>query len=125
MGRRVLGAARLSHKTDESTSIERQRESITFTCMARAETLIHITEDSDVSGAVSPFERDDLGPWLREPLVSQWDAIMVHKLDRLTRSLTHFDQFRQWCDDNGKTIVSVSESLDLSTSMGRMFANLL
>jgi site-specific DNA recombinase len=87
--------------------------------------LVHVAVDTDVSGAVSPFERDGLGPWLREPLVSQWDVLMVAKLDRLTRSLSHFDQFRQWCDDNRKTIVSVSESIDLSTSIGRMFANLL
>jgi site-specific DNA recombinase len=125
LGRRVLGAARLSHDTDESTSIERQTQGIEYTCKARGETLVHITVDTDVSGAVSPFERDGLGPWLREPLVSQWDVLMVAKLDRLTRSLSHFDQFRQWCDDNGKTIVSVSESIDLSTSIGRMFANLL
>jgi DNA invertase Pin-like site-specific DNA recombinase len=106
-------------------SIERQTQGITYTCKARGDSLVHITVDTDVSGAVSPFERDDLGPWLREPLVSQWDVIMVAKLDRLTRSLSHFDQFRQWCEENKKTIVSVSESLDLSTSTGRMFANLL
>jgi site-specific DNA recombinase len=115
----------LSHRTDESTSIERQTTNIDYTCKARGDVLVHVTEDSDVSGAVSPFDREGLGPWLTEPLLSDWDVIMVAKLDRLTRSLSHFDQFRQWCDDNGKTIVSVSESLDLSTSNGRMFANLL
>jgi len=125
LGRRVLGATRLSHDTDESTSIERQTQGITLTAQARGDALVHVTVDTDVSRAVSPFERDGLGPWLREPLVSQWDVLMVAKLDRLTRSLSHFDQFRQWCDDHGKTIVSVSEPIDLSTSIGRMFANLL
>ena len=42
-----------------------------------------------------------------------------------TRSLRDFDDLRQWCDDHGKVIISVSESIDLSTSIGRMFANLL
>ncbi len=77
MGRRVLGAARLSHDTDESTSIERQTQGIEYTCKAKGDTLVHVTVDTDVSGAVSPFERDGLGPWLSEPLVSQWDVIMV------------------------------------------------
>ena len=121
---RILGATRLSHETDASTSIERQREQITLTTQARGDTLVHITEDVDTSGAVSPFERADLGPWLNEKAV-QWDAIMIPKLDRLTRSLRDFDDFRQWCDTNGKVIISISESLDLSTSVGRMFANLL
>jgi DNA invertase Pin-like site-specific DNA recombinase len=89
-------------------------------------TVIAATEDVDVSGAVSPFERADLGPWLTDPeKVARWDVIIVHKLDRLTRSLRDFDDFRIWCDQHGKTIVSVSESLDLSTPIGRMFASLL
>jgi site-specific DNA recombinase len=122
---RVLGAARLSHDTDESTSIERQREQMDLTCKARGDVLVHVTEDTDVSGAVAPADRPELGPWFTEPLVGQWDALMVTKLDRLTRSLRDFDDLRIWCDAHGKTIISVAESIDLSTSTGRMFANLL
>lgn len=124
---RVLGAARLSHLTDESTSIARQREQITLTVRAREGwSLTGIAEDSDVSGAVPPFAREQLGPWLSDPsLIASWDILMVAKLDRLTRSLRDFDDLRLWCDQHGKTIVSVAESLDLSTPAGRMFANLL
>jgi Resolvase, N terminal domain/Recombinase zinc beta ribbon domain/Recombinase len=50
---------------------------------------------------------------------------MVTKLDRLTRSLRDFDDLRMWCDRHGKTIISITESIDLSTSIGRMFASLL
>jgi len=121
---RILGAARLSHETDASTSIERQREQITLTCQRDRHQLVAITEDVDVSGAVSPFDRAELGPWLNGKS-DQWDVIMVPKLDRLTRSLRDFDDFRQWCDAHGKTIISIAESLDLSTATGRMFANLL
>ena len=123
---RILGAARLSHDTDESTSIARQREQIGLTCKARGDILVHITEDTDVSGAVAPTSRDGLGPWLTDPdRIAQWDGLMVAKLDRLTRSLRDFDDLRMWCDQHGKTVISVSESIDLSTSIGRMFANLL
>ena len=123
---RALGSARLSRKTDESTSIERQREQITLTAQIRGDELIHITEDSDISGSISPFAREGLGPWLIDPeKIAQWDTLIVAKLDRLTRSLKDFDELVEWLDANGKTLVSVSESLDLSTSTGRMFANLL
>lgn len=123
---RVLGGARLSRKTDESTSIERQREQITLTARVRGDELIHIAEDSDISGAISPFAREGLGPWLIDPeKIAQWDVLVVAKLDRLTRSLKDFDELVDWMDANGKVLVSVSESLDLSTSTGRMFANLL
>lgn len=123
---RSLGGTRLSRMKDESTSIERQREQITLTAQVRGDELIHITEDTDISGGISPFDREDLGPWLTEPeKISQWDVLIVAKLDRLTRSLKHFDEIVAWLDRHGKTLVSVSESLDLSTSTGRMFANLL
>lgn len=123
---RTLGAARLSRKKDESTSIERQIEQITLTAQIRGDKLIHITEDSDISGSISPFAREGLGPWLIDPeKISQWDTLVVAKLDRLTRSLKDFDELVEWLDANDKTLVSVSESLDLSTSTGRMFANLL
>jgi site-specific DNA recombinase len=123
---RALGARRLSRKTDESTSMERQGEQIELTARIRGDSLVCMTEDTDVSGSISPFEREDLGPWLTDPdKISQWDVLIVAKLDRLTRSLKHFDDIISWLDRNGKTLVSVSESLDLSTNTGRMFANLL
>lgn len=121
-----LGATRLSRKTDESTSIERQREQITLTSRIRGEALVHITEDTDISGNISPFERDGLGPWLTDPdKIAKWDCLIVPKLDRLTRSLRDFDELVEWLDKHDKTLVSVSESLDLSTSTGRFSANML
>jgi site-specific DNA recombinase len=123
---RALGAVRLSNLTDETTSPARQREQITGYAGIHGHTVIHITEDLDVSGATSPFDRDDLGPWLTDPeKIKLWDCLIVAKLDRLTRSLRDFDDFREWCDQHGKTFMSVSESIDLTTPTGRMFANLL
>lgn len=122
----ALAATRLSHKTDESTSIERQKEQTSLTAKIRGDKLIHTTEDTDVSGSVSPLLREGLGPWLTDPeKIAQWDVLIVSKVDRLTRSLSDFDDLVSWLDRNGKTLVSVSESLDLSTSTGRMFANIL
>lgn len=122
----ALIATRLSRNTDASTSVERQAESGTRCAEMRGDTVVVVTEDVDVSGSVSPFERADLGPWLTDPeKLAQWDVIIVPKLDRLTRDLRHFDEFRVWCDAHGKTLVSVAESLDLSTPVGKMFANLL
>ena len=121
-----LGATRLSRLKDESTAIPRQREQITLTAKIRGDKLVHITEDADISGKISPFERDGLGPWLTDPdKIAKWDCLIVPKLDRLTRSLRDFDELVEWMDKHGKTLVSVSESLDLSTSSGRMAANML
>ena len=84
-----------------------------------------MTDDTDVSGAVSPFERDDLGPWLRSPKLAQWDVLAVAKLDRISRSLIDFANLLTWCQDNGKTLVSVAESLDFSTPTGQFIGKIL
>jgi len=59
----------LSVLDDESTSPERQFDKIeTFARLGDHE-LVPITEadyDLDISGAVSPFDRPGLGPWLSE-----------------------------------------------------------
>lgn len=125
-GQRALGAARISNLTDESTSIERQTESIEYTVKGRGDTLVHIAADADVSGSVAPFAREQLGPWLTDPAkICQWDYLIFTKVDRLTRSLRDFDDLVNWCDRNGKTIVGIQVAIDLSTYTGRMFANLL
>src|SRR5260370_23375007 len=77
----VLGAARLSKAADESTSIERQNSGINGWAKLRSTTtgdnyeVVHISEDSDVSRAVNPFDRAGLGPYLREPLLSTWTVL--------------------------------------------------
>ena len=117
---------RLSNFTDETTSPERQNEQISLTAKVRGDTITGTAEDLEVSGAVSPFARDQLGPWLTDPAkIALWDGLMVAKLDRLSRSLLDFALLLKWCEANGKTIISVSEGIDFSTSMGRMFGQIL
>ena len=119
-----VGATRLSHDPDASTSIERQAEAITAYATAGRHSILKITEDVGVSGAVSPFDRPELAPWL-DGNSGQWDALVVTKLDRLTRSLIDLETFVRWCKQHGKTLVSTSENIDLSTPTGKVFVQLL
>ena len=121
---RAIGAVRLSRLVDETTSPERQREAITASAKAHGYDLVTVTEDLDVSGAVNPWRRD-LAPWLSDNPPQPWDTLIVHKLDRLTRSLLDFQNLVIWLREHGKSLVSVSESIDLSTPAGRMIANVL
>ena len=122
---RVLGAARLSHDTDASTSIERQREAIGGWSRAQGHQVVAITEDTDVSGSIAPQERDGLGPWLSNGKVGQWDVLVVAKLDRVSRSLMDFASLLEWCQDHGKVLVSVSEGLDFGTPTGQFIGKIL
>lgn len=123
---RLLDIVRLSRDNDESTSPERQHEANSYMAKARGDRIVASIEDLDVSGAASPFERPNLGPWLTQPAkITQWDGIIVHKIDRLTRSLYDFADLVRWCNKHEKTLISVTESIDLSTAHGRMIANIL
>ena len=122
---KVLGAKRLSHDTDASTSNERQGEMITAWAAALDHTVVAITEDTDISGAVSPFDRPDLGKWLTDARLGQWDILVVAKLDRVSRSLIDFANLLEWCQKHGKVLVSVSEGLDFGTPTGQFVGKIL
>jgi DNA invertase Pin-like site-specific DNA recombinase len=111
--------------TAETLSPAVQREKIDGYAGLYDHTVVGWPEDLDVSGAVSIWGRD-LAPWLTNAhQIAMWDLIIVAKLDRLTRSIIDFGKFIEWCNEHGKTIVSVSESLDFSTAAGRLFAGIL
>lgn len=116
---RLLPCIRLSVRDDQSTSPERQSEKIATFARLSGHELVPITEadyDLDVSGSISPFERPGLGPWLQDERLDMWDAIIVVKLDRLTRSLFDFVTLVSWLEARGKTMICIDPMLDLSTS---------
>ena len=124
--KRAIGEKRISNETDETTSPERQDAQITGYCGLRDWELIHMCEDLDVSGGISPFDRGDLGKWLTAPeYIEQWDVLVVGRLDRLTRSLFDFADLLRWCEANGKAIAVVAENFDLTTAVGRATAMII
>ena len=53
------------------------------------------------------------------------DVIVVYKVDRLTRSLTDFAKLVELFDAHGVSFVSVTQSFNTTTSMGRLTLNVL
>ncbi|AOZ61276.1 serine integrase [Mycobacterium phage DarthPhader] len=123
---RVLGRIRLSRATDESTSVERQREIIAQWASLHGHQIVGWAEDQDVSGTVDPFKAPALGPWFKEDKRGEWDILCCWKLDRLTRSAIRLSAVIGWCLDHDKTIVSCGEEyLDISTPVGRLIAGVI
>ncbi|AEJ93574.1 serine integrase [Mycobacterium phage Airmid] len=122
---RVLGRIRLSRVMEESTSVERQREIIETWARQNDHEIIGWAEDLDVSGSVDPFETPALGPWLTDHRKHEWDILVAWKLDRLSRRAIPMNKLFGWVMENDKTLVCVSENLDLSTWIGRMIANVI
>lgn len=123
---RVLGRVRLSRSTEESTSVERQRDVIEQWTSANNGTVVGWAEDDGVSGAVSPFEAPAFGPWLNDPeKMEQYDTVVAWKLDRFGRNATQLHSLFDWCSKNGKTLVSATEGIDLATWSGKMLAGVI
>ena len=55
----------------------------------------------------------------------QLDVVVVYKIDRISRSLADFTELSKMFANHGVSLVSVTQQIDTSTSMGRMLVNLL
>lgn len=53
------------------------------------------------------------------------DVILVYKIDRLTRSLADFAKIVEVLDKAGASFVSITQSFNTTTSMGRLTLNML
>lgn len=80
-------------------------------------------EDGGVSGGT--LERPALKRLLADIEAGKIDCVVVYKVDRLTRALTDFTKLVELFDRLGVTFVSVTQSFNTTTSMGRLTLNVL
>jgi site-specific DNA recombinase len=80
-------------------------------------------DDGGLSGA--SLERAALQALLADVRVRQIDIVVVYKVDRLTRSLADFAKLIELFDAHGVSFVSVTQSFNTSSSMGRLTLNVL
>jgi len=71
------------------------------------------------------MERPALQRLLSEVQAKRIDVIVVYKVDRLTRSLADFAKLVELFDAHGVSFVSVTQSFNTTTSMGRLTLNVL
>ena len=106
---RLLLAARLSQDQAGQTGLDTQDTDARAWAECNGHDVIATAADK-ISGRTSPFDRPNLGPWLTEPhLVTQYDGIVVSRLDRLSRGRDW--GIRAWAEENGKKIVVVNPEL--------------
>lgn len=109
---RALIVVRLSRVTEASTSVDRQTEICDEFCRLRGWDVVGVLSDTDVSGAVDPFDkkqRPELGGWLAGEQEPDADVLVTYRADRLTRSVRHLQRLVHWAEDNNKLIVSATE----------------
>ncbi len=71
------------------------------------------------------LDRPALQELLAEVAAGRIDIIVVYKVDRLTRSLADFAKLVELFDQHRVSFVSVTQSFNTTTSMGRLTLNVL
>jgi site-specific DNA recombinase len=80
-------------------------------------------DDGAFSGA--SLERPALQQLLADVRAGKIDIVLVYKVDRLTRSLADFAKLIELFDAHGVSFLSVTQSFNTSSSMGRLTLNVL
>lgn len=111
----------------EFNSLHAQREACeAYVASQRSEgwVLVHDRyDDGGVSGGT--LERPALKRLIADVEAGLIDVVVVYKIDRLSRSLMDFSKLVEVFDRNGVTFVSVTQSFNTTTSMGRLTLNIL
>jgi DNA invertase Pin-like site-specific DNA recombinase len=111
----------------EFNSLHAQREACeAYIASQRSEGWATIRERYDDGGfSGGTLERPSLKQLLADIEDGLIDVVVVYKIDRLSRSLMDFSKLVEIFDRNGVTFVSVTQSFNTTTSMGRLTLNIL
>jgi site-specific DNA recombinase len=111
----------------EFNSLEAQRESCeAYVASQRTEGWILVPDRYDDGGfSGGTLDRPGLKRLLTDIEAGKVDVVVVYKIDRLSRSLMDFSRLVEVFDKHQVTFVSVTQSFNTTTSMGRLTLNVL
>ena len=111
----------------EFNSLQAQREACeAYVASQRSEGWALIRDAYDDGGfSGGTLERPGLQQLLADIEEGLVDVVVVYKIDRLSRSLMDFSKLVEVFDRAGVTFVSVTQSFNTTTSMGRLTLNIL
>jgi site-specific DNA recombinase len=116
------------HNLDlEFNSLDAQREACEAYIKSQAHEGWRLIRDHYDDGAFSgaSLDRPALQSLLTEVQSGKIDIIVVYKVDRLTRSLADFAKLVELFEQHSVSFVSVTQSFNTTSSMGRLTLNVL
>ena len=133
MSRRTIRCAIYTRKSSEDgleqefNSLHAQREACAaYISSQKGEGWVLLPDQYDDGGiSGGTLERPALQRLLVDVDEGRVDQIVVYKVDRLTRSLADFAKLVDKLDGAGASFVSVTQSFNTATSMGRLTLNVL
>lgn len=111
----------------EFNTLDAQRNACeAYVASQRAEGWVLMQDRYDDGGfSGGSLERPALRRLLRDIEADRVDVIVVYKIDRLSRSLMDFSKLVEVMDAHDVTFVSITQSFNTTTSMGRLTLNIL
>ena len=121
----VVGYVRVStqEQADSGAGLDAQRAAITAEVERRGWTLVRVIEDAGVSG--KSLRRVGLAEVLEVVESGDASAIIVSKLDRLSRSVHDFAGLMQRAQRSGWALVALDLGIDTTTPTGGLIANVM
>jgi site-specific DNA recombinase len=109
------------------SSLDAQREACeAYVASQRAEGWLLVADRYDDGGfSGGTLERPALKRLRTDIEAGKVDVVVVYKIDRLSRSLMDFSRLVEVFDQHKVTFVSVTQSFNTTTSMGRLTLNVL
>lgn len=111
----------------EFNSLDAQREACeAYVASQKAEGWLLVPDRYDDGGfSGGTLERPALQRLMKDIEAGRIDTVVVYKIDRLSRSLMDFSRLVEVFDRNSVTFVSITQSFNTTTSMGRLTLHIL
>ena len=116
------------HNLDlEFNSLDAQREACEAYIKSQAHEGWRLVPDRYDDGGLSgaSLDRPALQKLLADVRAGKINTVVVYKVDRLTRSLADFAKLVELFDQHGVSFVSITQSFNTTSSMGRLTLNVL
>jgi DNA invertase Pin-like site-specific DNA recombinase len=122
----VVGYVRVSteEQAKSDAGLEAQRHAIKSECDRRGWTLLALYEDNSQSGRAMT-KRPALAAALADVAAGRASAVVVAKLDRLSRSLPDAASLFERARSEGWKLVALDLALDMTTPQGEVMAHIM
>jgi len=124
---RTVGYIRVSLEKQADNGISLESQKARIEAYAELYGLDVIAVDVDAGESAKPLDREGLQRALGRLTTGEAEALLIVKLDRLTRSVRDLGLLLEQYFSNGTayTLMSVNENLDTRTASGRLVLNVL
>lgn len=123
---RVVAYLRVSteEQADSGLGLAAQKAAIEAECIRRGWDLVALHVDEGLSGSVAPEKRPALAMALAQIKRGDADTLLVHRLDRLTRSVLDLCRLLDAAQKGSWALTAADGTIDTTTPHGRAMAQM-